>query len=87
MRLQARQVDLMPQSGAEGGDRLGRIVFPAVEAAIYECLQASAQWAEERGDQQRGGDDDDGLLLLRAAGKDADQRLPGAPCRWPYDTA
>src|SRR5215204_5257669 len=55
--VQLVEVRLIAQLRGECFERLCRIVLPAVEAAVYEVLDAAAQWIEERGDCQGGGHD------------------------------
>src|SRR5215203_3545516 len=46
---QGVEVRLVAQLGREGFQGLSRIVLPAVEAAVYESLYASAQGVEQSG--------------------------------------
>jgi len=56
------QVDLIAQAGAEHLDRVGRIVFAAVEAPVNERLDAAAGRLEQgRHRQGRGGHDQAGF--------------------------
>src|SRR5215218_10648631 len=67
--IQAVQVRLISQSGGEGFEGLSRVVLAAVEAAVYERLDAPSQGVEQRGYHQ--GRDDHGelgLLLLASEG-------------------
>ena len=54
---QGVQISLLAQPGTEGGERLGRVVLPPVEAPIYEGLDAMPQRVEQgRYDERRGYD-------------------------------
>jgi hypothetical protein len=57
---QLLQVHLMAQRGAKGCQGTCCIIFAAVEAAIYSCLDTLAQGVEE-GKDSEGGDNDSNL--------------------------
>src|SRR5215208_5014316 len=60
---QCVQVCLVAQLGREGFQGLPGIVFPSIEAAIYEALYAPPQGSKQRRDQEGGGNDCEGGLL------------------------
>src|SRR5215208_7561695 len=60
---QCVQVSLVAQLGREGFQGLPGIVFPSIEAAIYEALYAPSQGDEKGRDQEGGGNDCEGGLL------------------------
>ena len=53
---QLREIDLIAQGGTEGSNGFGRIILAAVEAAVDELLDSTAQSLHE-GSNDKGGDD------------------------------
>src|ERR671910_3397985 len=60
------QVRLVTQCGGEGFQGLGCIVFPPVEASVYEGLDASPQWGKQCRYKEGGYHDRQGGLLADA---------------------
>ena len=48
------QIRLVAHSGGEGGERLGRVVFLAVETPVNPVLHPAAEGRKQRGDGERG---------------------------------
>ncbi len=71
---QLAQVHLIAQGGTKGLQRLSRIVLAAVEAAVNELLDASAQRLEQGSNRQRGGDDSHVIRLADDATQQGLQR-------------
>src|SRR5215208_1689778 len=71
---QGVQVCLVPKLGGECFQGLSRVVLPAVEAAVYEGLDATSEGVEQGSDHKRG-DDDGQLGLLLLATERAEDRL------------
>ena len=51
------QIKRLSQRGAEGSQRLFRIILAAIEAPINDMLEALAERLEERGNRQRRDDE------------------------------
>src|SRR5690349_10811433 len=71
MLAEAGQFDFLAQRGGEGIQRFSGVVLAAVEAAVNQRLDATAQGLEERGDEQGGGDNG----KLGVSGEVAEQGL------------
>src|SRR5215210_5151752 len=61
--IEGFQVRLVLQLGGEHFQGLSSIVLPAVEAAVYQRLDATPQRSKQCCDKQGGGDDCEGGLL------------------------
>jgi hypothetical protein len=59
------EVGFVAKLGREGVQGLGSVVLAAVEAPIYEGLDAPPEGSEQRGDQERGCHDREGRLPAR----------------------
>ena len=59
--LEGLELDLVPQSCRKGGQRPLAIVAGAVEAPVYDPLDAASERLEERGDDKRRGRHGDGV--------------------------
>ena len=60
------KVGFVAEPFAEGFERPSGVVLPPVEAAVYEALDAPAQWVEQGRDRESGDDHCELWLLLLA---------------------
>src|ERR671916_1626845 len=72
--MQRVEIRLILELGRESLQGLGSIVLPAIEAPIYEALNATSQGVEQSSDDE-GGDDDGELGLLLLTSECAEDRL------------
>src|SRR5829696_7077884 len=61
--IEGFQVRLVPELGGEGFQGLSSVILPAVEASIYEGLDAPPEGGEQRRYQESGCNDREGELL------------------------
>src|SRR5215211_4648575 len=75
--VQGVQVRFVAQADGEDFQSLAGVVLAAVEAAVYERLDAVSQGGEQRSYQQRGSDDREGGLVAGEEVQDALQHHDG----------